>query len=349
MATTIHEVARAAGVSISTVSRALNGGGRVSRATRQRVAGIADDLGYQPNDLARSLLAKTTQVIALVLPDITNPFFPELVRGIETVAGGHGHLVLLCDSADDEAKTWKDLAALRRKQVDGIILAGARLSAARLAAVTAGVPVVTVDREVALADASVVQGDHRGGARAATEHLLALGHRRIAHISGPSGLSVAAARRAGYQEALAAAGAPIDERLVVEGDFLEQGGYSAVHALTRAGAEFTAVFGANDLTAMGAIAALEEHGRSVPGDVSVVGFDDIHLASYIRPRLTTVRQDIRRLGTRAAEILIDRLGSGDGQPPIQETLPVRLVVRESTAPPPPDSPGARAAREPGRG
>jgi LacI family transcriptional regulator len=327
---TIHDVARAAGVSTSTVSRALTGTGRVSTATRQRVVEIAEAMGYQPNDLARSLLAKRTQTIAVIVPDITNPFFPELVMGIETVATARGHLVLLCNSAS-EATTWQDLAALRRKQVDGIILIGARLSPDRLATATAGIPVVTVDREVPLAGASVVQSAHRAGALAATEHLLGLGHRAIAHVTGPAWLNVARLRRLGYQDALAAAGLAADERLIVEGDFLEAGGYAAACELIRRGTEFTAVFATNDLMAIGVLAALEEHGRPVPGQVSVIGFDDIHLASYIRPRLTTVRQHILELGKRAAEILIDRLGSTGTEPPAQETMPVELVIRESTA------------------
>lgn len=332
MVTTIHDVARAAGVSTSTVSRALTGSGRVSAKTRQRVAQIADELGYQPNDLARSLLAKRSQTIAVLVPDITNPFFPELVMGIQHVAAANGHLVLLCNSASEDS-TWRDLAALRRRQVDGIILIGAQLSAQRLAAVTAGISVVTVDRDVPLPGASVVQSDHRAGAAAATRHLIELGHRSIAHVAGPSWLNVAQLRRRGYADALADAGVPADGQLVAEGDFLETGGYAGTHELIRRGVEFTAVFAANDLMAIGVLAALEEHRLSVPNQVSVIGFDDIHLASYIRPRLTTVRQDIYRLATRAAEILIGRLEAVGATEPIQETFATELVVRESTAAP----------------
>ena len=299
MQTTIREVAQAAGVSITTVSRALNGTGRISKSTRRRVLQYAQDLGYQPNELARSLLAKSTQTIAVVVPDITNPFFPELIQGIDTVAGDRGHLVLLCDSADDPLKAWSDLAALRRKQVDGVVLVGVRLDGDRLTAVTAGLPVVTVDREVQLSSASVVQSDHRAGARLATEHLMGLGHERIAHLTGTPGLAVAKARQAGYEDALATGGIRSDPALVVEGGFLEEDGYRAATELLDRGAKFTAVFAANDLSAIGALAALEEHGLRVPHDVSVVGFDDIHLSSYIRPRLTTVRQHMRQPGAPA--------------------------------------------------
>lgn len=333
MQITIHDVARAAGVSITTVSRALNGTGRISRITRNRVLHFAQDLGYQPNELARSLVAKSTQTIAVIVPDITNPFFPELIKGIETIASARGHLVLLCDSADDPMKAWADLAALRRKQVDGVILAGVRLDGDRLAAVTAGWPVVTVDREVQLPSASVVQSDHRTGATMATQHLLDLGHRRIAHLGGTPGLMVTEARRSGYVEALAHAGIDLDDSLVVPSGFLEKDGYEAANELIRRDVDFTAVFAANDLSAIGALAALEEQGLRVPSEVSVVGFDDIRLSSYIRPRLTTVRQDIFQLGARAAEILIDQFTSDTAVGVLQEIMPVDLVVRESTAPP----------------
>lgn len=333
MQITIRHVAKAAGVSITTVSRAINGTGRISNTTRRRVLQYAQDLGYQPNELARSLVGKSTQTIAVIVPDITNPFFPELIKGIETVAGAREYLVLLCDSADDPIKAWTDLAALRRKQVDGIILAGVRLDGNRLAAVTSGLPVVTVDREVQLPGASVVQSDHRKGAAMATQHLLDLGHRRVAHITGTPGLDVAEARRAGYAEVLELAGVGLDEALVMPGGFLEEDGYQAANELIRRNVDFTAVFAANDLSAIGALAAFEEQGLRVPSDVSVVGFDDIHLASYIRPRLTTVRQHICQLGARATEILIDQLWNDDPAEARHETLPVDLVVRDSTAPP----------------
>jgi LacI family transcriptional regulator, galactose operon repressor len=333
MRTTIHEVAKAAGVSIATVSRALNGTGRVSEVTRSRVLQIARELGYQPNDVARSLLAKTTRTIAVVVPDIADPFFPELIKGIETVARDRGHLVLLCGGADDEASAWHDLAALRRRQVDGVILAGVRLAAERLQAVTAGLPVVTVDREVGPAGASVVQSDHRAGAAVATGHLLDLGHRRIAHLAGPPGLNVAEARRAGYADALTDAGVDVDTALVVAGGFLERDGYDGARELVGRGVDFTAVFAAGDLAAIGALAALEEHGLRVPADISVVGFDDIQPARYVRPRLTTMRRHIGQLGARAAELLLYQLPGAGTVPVLHETMPVELVVRESTAPP----------------
>lgn len=348
MATTIREVARAAGVSTATVSRALNGAGRVSAQTRARVLTTAQDLGYQPNDVARSLLGKSTQTIAIVVPDITNPFFPELVKGFEAAADAREHLVLLCDSAEDETRVWKDLAALRRKQVDGVVLVGVRLGEDRLAAVTSGLPVVTVDREVRLHGASVVQSDHRAGATLATRHLVELGHRRIAHLAGPPGLSVAELRRAGYLDALRAAKCRRDEALVVTAGFLEQDGYNATRELLHRGVDHTAVFAANDLVAIGALDAYEERGVRVPDDVSVVGFDDIHLSRYIRPRLTTVRQDIYGLGARAAEILIDLLSGGAPSQPTSEIIQVKLVTRDSTAPPNEPVASSRTPRPRGR-
>lgn len=346
MHATIHQVADAAGVSISTVSRALSGRGRVAERTRRRVARLAHELGYHPNDLARSLLAQSTQTIAVVVPSITNPFFPELVEGIERVAAARGHLLLLCDSADDHDRVWRDLAALRRRRVDGMILVGPTLDPGRLAAVTRGVPVVTVDRGVPLAEVSVVTSDHAHGSRLAVDHLVGLGHRRIALFRGSRGATVSRSREQGFWDAMAAHGLSVDERLVLNSGFTEDEGAAAADRLL-AGPAPTAVVAANDLNAIGAIAAFERAGVRVPADMSVVGFDDIHLARYVRPRLTTIHQDIRGLGARAAELLIDDL-LGEAEPERRhEELAVRLVIRESTGPAPssPQQPRDQQAEE----
>jgi DNA-binding LacI/PurR family transcriptional regulator len=329
---TIHDVAAAAGVSIATVSRALNGGARISAQTRQRVLDIVDGLGYQPNDLARSLLAGSSGTIAVILPDITNPFFPELVKAVEEEVNRRGNLLLLCHSADDEQKALADLIQLRRKQVDGVIVLGGQLSGDRLAGVVQGLAVVTVDRDVRLPGVSSVQSDHRGGARAATQHLLDLGHTQVAFVGGPKGLSVSRDRQRGYRDALKRAGIAHDPALESPGDFLEDGGYLATKALLAKPAKFTAVVAGNDLTAIGVMAALLEAGRTVPDDVSVVGYDDIRLASYVRPRLTTVRQSTGDLGRRAAALLYEAI-SGTRTTPVHEVLPVDVVIRESSAAP----------------
>lgn len=328
---TVHDVARHAGVSIATVSRALNGRSRISAETRERVLEIASSLGYQPNDLARSLAGMATQTIALLLPDITNPFFPELVKGVQTLADERGHLLLLCHNADDGAKARADIAMLRRKKVDGILLVAGTLRGRGIAEATSGVPTVVLDRRVPGLRSDLVTVDHRAGARLAVEHLLGLGHRRIAHVTGPSGVSSSKERLTGWEAALRAAGIEPDSGLVVRGDFLEDGGYAAGHALLERGVEFTAAFAANDLTAIGLMTSLTEAGLRVPADVSVVGFDGIHLAAYTAPPLTTVAQPIFDLGRRAAELLLERLIDGHTEPRTV-VLGTKLVERGSTGP-----------------
>ncbi|MGH3368060.1 MAG: LacI family DNA-binding transcriptional regulator [Nocardioidaceae bacterium] len=327
---TIHDVAAEAGVSITTVSRALNESGRVGPGTRERVLTVAQRLGYEPNDLARSLHGKATGTIAVLVPDITNPFFPELVNGVQEVANEHGRLLLLCQTSENTAIAVQELLHLRRKRVDGVVLVGVLAGGQELSTALAGMPVVTVDRDTTLDSAWVVRSNHRVGGRLATEHMIELGHERIAHISGPMDLSVAQDRHDGYREALEEAGLAYDESLVVEGDFLEQSGYDGLRALRRRRRRFTALFCGNDLMAIGALRALDEVGLAVPQEVSVVGFDDIHLASYLRPGLTTVHQPIQTLGRRAAELLIGP--AMDGHDAASEVLDVHVVRRQTTAP-----------------
>lgn len=326
---TIRDVASATDVSVSTVSRALSGSGRVGAATRERVLAAADRLNYQPNDLARSLHGKSTNTIAVLVPDITNPFFPELVNGVQSVASENGGLLLLCQTFGDRDTAVQELLNLRRKQCAGVILVGVP-AGQDLTMAAKGMSVVTVDREPAIAEASVVRCDHERGGQLAAEHLIELGHERIAYVGGPPELSVSQDRRRGYERALEAAGLPIDESLIIDGDFHEQGGYEAVKTLRRHRRQFTAVFCANDMTAIGAVRALDEMGLAVPQAVSVIGFDDIHLASYVRPGLTTVHQPIEQLGRRAAELLL-RPGGRSG-PPVQEVLDVHVVRRGTTRP-----------------
>lgn len=331
MGATIHQVAMAAGVSITTVSRALNRTGRVSKVTRTRVAQAARDLGYVPNDLARSLLARTTQMIAVVTPSTTNPFFPNVVAGLVWAARAKGHLIVIVDSADSDEAVWTDLASLRRKQVDGLVIIGAHLSSERLEAVCAGIPVVVVDRAVGLGGAPVVRSDHRAGAALATEYLAGLGHARIAHLTGPSDLRVSEDRHHGYVDGLAMSGLDLDPDLVVPGGFTEAEGADAIDRLLDRGVPFSAVFAANDLAAIGAMRQLKRHGIEIPNDVSVVGYDGISLGEYVTPALTTIRQDAFLIGATAAQVLID-MSERPNDLVEARTLPVELIVRESTGP-----------------
>lgn len=329
---TVYDVARAAGVSIASVSRALNGQRGVSSATAERVRELAVELGYSPNEIARSLVAKYTRTIALLLPDITNPFFPELVKGVQTAAELREHALLLADSSDRPEKILRDIEVLRRKQVDGLILISQNADYQDIAEACHGLPVVALDRDLDIPGASTIGVDHEQGAYTAVRHLLDLGHTRIAHIAGPSRVAVSARRRAGWERALREAGLVPDEALVVEGTFLEDGGYAAGAALLEHVQDFTAVFAANDLTALGLLAACAEAGVSVPGDLSVVGFDGIHLARYTTPRLTTVAQPIYDLGRRAGEVLIDAIGVEE-PPTVVEMLDTHLVLGGSTGAP----------------
>ncbi|HZV52794.1 MAG TPA: LacI family DNA-binding transcriptional regulator, partial [Candidatus Dormibacteraeota bacterium] len=329
MDVTIYDVARLAGVSPATVSRALNGSGRVAAATRRRVEAAVAQLGYEPNRVARSLATSVTHTLALLLPDITNPFFPALVKGVQLLADERRYTLLLCNTAADPEREKEYLRVLRGKRVDGVILVGLKLDGRRIRSALGNIPVVVLDRSVDLPGAAVVQVDHRGGAVLAVRHLLELGHREVAHVAGPKELAVSRERLEGYRQALEEAGLPYRPQLVVEADFTEEGGYEAVRRLCAAG-RFTAVFAANDLSAIGIVAALRERGLTVPDQVSVVGFDDIHLCAYTVPALTTVRQPAYAMGRRAAELLIDAVEGGD---PRGVVFQAELVVRGSTAPP----------------
>ncbi|HSP71678.1 MAG TPA: LacI family DNA-binding transcriptional regulator [Gaiellaceae bacterium] len=327
---TIYDVARLAGVSTATVSRALNGTGRIAPATRAAIDDAVAQLGYRPNTIARSLVTRSTQTIAVLLPDITNPFYAELVRGVQQLALERDYTMLLCMTEGDPAQEEKYLEVLRAKQVDGALVDGLVLPPGRIARfVREGFPIVCLDRDVDSAAVPLVQVDNRQGARIATEHLLALGHRQIAHVSGATS-GIADQRVAGYRDALAAVGLAPDPRLIAPGDFTEEGGFHAAQELISSSAPFTAVFAANDLSAIGVLNALAQAGRPVPEAVSVVGFDDVRLASFTSPPLTTVHQPAAEIARLATEILLD-LVHGQQVAQLKHLFEPQLVVRESTA------------------
>jgi DNA-binding LacI/PurR family transcriptional regulator len=290
-------------------------------------------LGYHPNTVARSLVTKSTQTIALLLPDITNPFYAELVAGIQEQVLEAGHTMLLCTTESDPAREEQYLSLLRAKQVDGVLVDGLVLPPARIARfVQDGLPIVCLDRDIDSPSVPLVQVDNRLGATMATEHLLALGHTRIAHVAGPPELGISAERIEGYRRTLTAAGLAPDPTLLLVGSFTEEGGHAATQTLL-ATTDVTAVFAANDLSAIGAISAIVEGGRKVPDDVSVVGFDDLRLATYITPPLTTIRQPAHEIAVRATQLLLD-IAAGREVAELRHLLEPELVVRGSTAPPP---------------
>jgi DNA-binding LacI/PurR family transcriptional regulator len=329
---TIYDVAQLAGVSTATVSRALNDTGQIAPATRARIEAAIDHLGFQPNTIARSLVTKSTQTIAFLLPDITNPFYASLVSGIQEYALSHGHTMLLCTTEGNAEREEQYLTLLRAKQVDGALVDGLVLPPERIARFVAeGFPIVCLDRDIESSAVPLVQVDNRLGGLFAVDHLVGLGHSRIAHVSGPLGLRISHDRLAGYHEGLYEAGIDEDPRLVAEGRFTEEGGYEAMGALLEAAPDLTAVFAANDLSAIGVLSALVARGRRVPEDVSVVGFDDLRLAAFTTPPLTTVRQPAVEIARRATQMLIG-MTRGDRPTEMRHVLKPGFVLRSSTGP-----------------
>jgi LacI family transcriptional regulator len=329
---TIYDVARLAGVSTATVSRALNGTGQIAPATRAVIDAAVQQLGYHPNTAARSLVTRSTQTIALLLPDITNPFYAALVSGIQEQALEAGHTMLLCTTEGDPEREEQYLSLLRAKQVDGVLVDGLVLPPDRIARFTRdGLPIVCLDRDVDSKAVPLVQVDNRLGAGMATEHLLSLGHTRIAHVAGAPELRISDERTEGYRDALSEAGIEPNPKLVAVGSFLEEGGHEAMKSLL-ARSDVSAVFAANDLSAIGVMSAIVESGRSVPEDISVVGFDDLRLSRFTIPALTTVHQPAVEIARRATQLLLD-LAAGREVRQMRHLLEPRLVIRGSTAPP----------------
>jgi DNA-binding LacI/PurR family transcriptional regulator len=329
---TIYDVARLAGVSTATVSRALNGTGQIAPATRATIEAAVEQLGYRPNTIARSLVTKSTQTIALLLPDITNPFYAALVSGIQQTALAQGWTMLLCTTESDAEREEHYLRVLRAKQVDGALVDGLVLPRDRIARfVEDGFPIVCLDRDIDSRSIPLVQVDNRLGGRIATRHLVDLGHTRIAHVTGAGELGISDERLAGYRDALTQARLPVDFQLVEEGRFTDDGGHDAARRLLEREPDLTAIFAANDLSALGVMNAVAEAGRRVPDDVSVVGFDDLHLSAYTSPPLTTIRQPAVEIATLATEILIG-LTRGQQAERMRHLLEPELVVRASTRP-----------------
>jgi LacI family transcriptional regulator len=327
---TIYDVARLAGVSTATVSRALNGTGKIAPATREAIDAAVEQLGYQPSAAARTLVTRSSQTIALLLPDITNPFYAELVSGIQERVLETGHTMLLCTTEGDPEREEQYLTLLRAKQIDGALVDGLVLPPDRITRfVRDGLPIVCLDRDVDSSSVPLVQVDNRLGAKLATQHLLGLSHFHIAHVEGAPELRISHERVEGYAQAFHDVGFEPVEGLREVGAFTEEGGYEATRKLLDR-AHFTAVFAANDLSALGVINALVESGRRVPEDVSVVGFDDLRLSRFTTPPLTTVHQPAREIARRATQLLLD-LAAGRKVTELRHLLEPELVVRGSTA------------------
>ncbi|SEL66682.1 transcriptional regulator, LacI family [Roseateles sp. YR242] len=330
---TIKDVAALAGVSFTTVSHVLNNTRPVSAEARARVLAAVDEIGYLPSAVARSLRRSETKIVGVLVPNVRNPFFAELVVGVEEWCRQAGYSVFLCNSDNDPKHQQAYLRTLLEKRIDGLLLSSAG-DADELATTFrhASVPVVTVDRLVPGARADRVSVNNQAGAFAVVRHLLELGHRRIGCVSGPAEFEVTQERVAGWRRALQEQGIVPADSWLIESDFSTAGGYTAVKALLTRQPDLTAVFTGNDLMAMGALRAAAELGRAVPRQLSVVGFDGIELGSYIYPAITSVGCSIRDLGREAGRALIERIENP--QAPFKDLqLTPQLVLRESTCAP----------------
>jgi LacI family transcriptional regulator len=328
----IGDVARAAGVSSATVSRVLNGTSTVSPARAERVLQAVAELGYQPFGPARALRQQLTRVWAAIVADIENPFFTAMVRGIEDEARDRGYRLVLCNSDEhlDREAAYIDVAIAER--MAGVVISAASTSESTFEALLErGIPVVAVDRipERHRHDIDSVVVDNELGARLATTHLVEVGARRIACITGPTRVSTAGERLAGYRAALAESGLPAVAGLVKRADFKEPGGYRATQALLAGspGERPDALFVANNLMTLGALHAVHEAGLRVPEDVAIVGFDDAPWTPFTSPALTVVAQPTYEIGLRAAELLAT---AGDSEGSRHVVLDPTLVVRRSS-------------------
>ena len=327
---TIREVAESAGVSYATVSHVINNTRLVSPETRERVLAAMDALNYRPNALARSLRQGKTNTLGLVLPDSANPFFAEISRSIEDEAFKKGYSVFLCNTELDTQRELFYVDVLSKKQVDGIVFVAAGDQADSLEfLVGRNMPVVMIDREVPSVEVDAVLTDNQLGGYLATRHLLELGHQRIACISGPSSITPSAERMIGYRKALEEADLPYDEKLILRGDYHAQSGMEITHSILKMNPRPTAIFALNDLMALGALRAAAEDGCTVPGDLAVVGYDDLEIARFTNPPLTTIAQPKKEIGVKAIELLVDRISRKD-RSPTRLVLPPELIVRRST-------------------
>jgi DNA-binding LacI/PurR family transcriptional regulator len=332
LATTIKDIARAANVSHATVSRALRNSPLVSPETTEKIQRIARESDYRASAVARSLVTKRTFTVGVVVTSIADPFVAEVVSGIEETANDHGYSVFLANSNADPEREMKVVYSFEERRVDGVVVTSSRVGALyvpKLAQME--VPIVLLNNQHASEFAHSVMIANIDASRAATRHLLQLGHERIAYIGDQYGVQSETERLTGYRNALEEAGIPIREELAVQGNGKPEGGISAMAALLAQPDRPTAVFCYNDMTAIGAIRSIKSHGLKVPEDISVVGFDDLLLSQYTDPPLTTIHQPMRRMGNLAMETLLELLSGSTSAYNIK--VPGELVVRQSTSRP----------------
>jgi LacI family transcriptional regulator len=328
--TTIKDVARESGVDVSTVSRCLNGGGRIGPKTRDRILAVAARLQYRPNRVARGLVTGRSHSLGLIVSDIRNPFFAELARGAEDAAYAAGYDLILCNSDLRHEKQLGYLSSLVEKAVEGIVINYAaavdRKQERHLASL--GVPVVLLNRPEGLNKVSSISVDNYHGGFLAGRYLAGLGHRRFALLAGPEDQSNHALRASGFRDGIAGADATI-----LHSDQTLAGGYQNAWKLLSARPDTTAIFASNDVMAFGAMRALNEAGKQIPRDISLVGFDNLQLSALTQPPLTTIDQPKYEIGKAAVELCLDLACAEMHVAPVHRVFGVELVERKSAAPP----------------
>jgi DNA-binding LacI/PurR family transcriptional regulator len=331
----MKQIAQMADVSLGTVSHVLNGSARVREPLKRRVLEAVESLGYQPSQLARGLRRDKTNMVGMIIPDLTNPFFPAVVRGAEDVAFSNGYRLILCNTDNDHAKELAHLEQLRTYLPAGLIVIPSHFSDLTAQAESyrkAGAAVICVDRLPKYWKGDSVTADNEAGSYAAIRHLLKLGHRQFATITGPQHLTNAQERLAGFKRAMQQSRVHVNPEYIQETTFDKQGGYAKTLLLLRLIPRPTIIFAGNDLIALGALLAIRDSGLKCPEDISVMGFDDLDLAEIIHPSLSSVSQPGYQLGSTAARLLLDRV-RGDTGPAKHIVLGTTLKLRHSIAPP----------------
>ena len=331
--TKLKDVAKRSGVAVGTASAVINSSPWVSEETRSRVLEAIKELKYQPNQLARNLRTQKTNTIGVIVPDITNPFFPQIIRSIDALARQYGYVIMLCDSNEDQQIGTATFKILLQKKVDGIILIGGIVPREELVKLLSDKHpvIVVIEREYEIPQIATVIVDAVEGGYTATKHLLSLGYAQVGIITGPLGdefFHGSYGRYKGYKSALKERSVSFNQSFVKQGDFTFDGGYRAMKQFLEEAPEVRAIFASNDVMAIGAMEAIKEQGLQIPEDIALVGYDDIPEASYVSPALTTIQLPQKQLGQVAVETILTRLQGKDGFP-LKKVLPTKLIVRQS--------------------
>lgn len=328
---TIRDVAQRAGVAPITVSRVINNSGYVSEQTREKVQGAIDELGYVPNMLGPSLRFQQTMTLAVVITDITNPFWTTVTRGVEDVAQANGYSTILCNTDESEAKQEQYLHMLLRRRIDGILLVPACSEAKTIELIQKQeIPVVVMDRYVPDIDVDIVRADSEGGAYKLTQYLTSLGHQKIAMLTGPESVSTSVDRVRGYKRALKDAGLPDSAEFVYWGEFTQESGRQLAMQAMANPERPTAIFSGNNFIAIGARRFLHTNGIQVPDDIALVTFDDIPMNLVADPFMTAAFQPAREMGQQATQILLDRIKGDVDVPTRHVVLPTEIIIRASS-------------------